>query len=106
MTTVVTTIFTQWKELWQLRNQDRHGKDYKTKADAAHRQAVTELMALYEMKDLVLPHHRWIFATPLHQLQNKRTSYLRAFIANYGPIIQQSSKAHTLESYQTQLETG
>ena len=103
---MITTIFTQWKELWQIRNQDRHGKDYKAQADAAHRQAVTELMTLYELKDSVEPHLQWIFDTPLHQLQHKRTSYLRAFLANYGPIIHHSSHANTPESYQTQLETG
>ena len=106
VTSVITTIFTQWKELWQIRNHDRHGKDYKAQADVAHRQAVTELMKLYELQDFVEPHLRWLFATPLYQLQNKRTSYLRAVIANFGPIIQKSSKAYMLERHQTQLETG
>ena len=103
---MITTIFTQWKELWQLRNQDRHGKDYKAQADVAHRQAVTELMTLYELKDTLEPHLKWLFNTPLHQLENKRTSYLRAVIANFGSIIHKSSKAHMLERHQTQLETG
>ena len=44
-------------------NQDRHGKAYKAQADVAHRQAVTELMALYELKDSVEPHLQWIFDT-------------------------------------------
>ena len=49
---MITTIFTQWKELWKLRNQDRHGKDYKDKADVAYQQAVTELMMMmYKLKD-------------------------------------------------------
>ena len=39
---MITTIFTEWKELWQLRNQDKHGKDYKAQADTAHRQAVMD----------------------------------------------------------------
>ena len=75
VTSVITTIFTQWKELWQIRNHDRHGKDYKAQADVAHRQAVTELMTLYELQDSVEPHLKWLFDTPLYQLQNKRTSY-------------------------------
>ena len=58
---MITTIFTpQWKELWQICNHDRHGKDYKAQADVAHRQAVTELMTLYELKDSVEPHLKWI----------------------------------------------
>ena len=76
VTTMITTIFTQWKELWQLRNQDKHGKDYKAQADVAHRQAVTELKTIYEMKDQVLPHHAWIFKDPIHEVQNKSTSYI------------------------------
>ena len=103
---MITAIFTQWKELWQIRNHDRHKKDYKAQADVAHRQAVTELMKLYELQDFVEPHLQWLFATPLYQLQNKRTSYLRAVIANFGPIIQKSSKAYMLARHQTQLETG
>ncbi len=106
VTSVITTIFTQWLDLWKLRNQDRHGKDSQAQDDAARRQAVTELQTLYTLKDLVLPHHAWLFHTPLHQLQNKRTSYLRHFIANFGPLIHHSCKTNSLESYQTRLETG
>ena len=103
---MITTIFTQWKELWQLRNQDKHGKDYKAQADVAHRQAVTELMTMYEMKDQVLPHHAWIFKDPIHEVQNKNTSYIQAIVANFKPMIEQAIKDQELESYQTRLETG
>ena len=107
VTTMITTIFTQWKELWQLRNQDKHGKDYKVQADApAHRQAVMELINMYETKDQVLPHHAWIFKDPIHELQNKRTSYIRAIVANYKPMIEQAIQATAQESYQTRSETG
>ncbi len=106
VTSVITTIFTQWLDLWKLRNQDRHGKDSQAQDDVARRQAVTELQTLYNLQDLVLPHHAWLFHTPLHQLQNKRTSYLRHFIANFGPLIHHSCKTNSLESYQTRLETG
>ncbi len=81
-------------------------KNYKAQTDVAHRQAVAELQTLYRLQDLVLPHHAWLLHTPLHQLQNKRTSYLFAFLANYGPLIHQSCQANKNESYQTHLETG
>ena len=106
VTTIITTIFNQWLDLWKLRNHDKHGKDYKAQADAAHRQAVIELINMYEMKDQVLPHHAWIFKDPIHELQNKSTSYIRAIVANFKPMIEQAIKAQALESYQTRLETG
>ena len=104
--TWVTTIFNQWLDLWKLRNHDKHGKDYKAQADAAHRQAVIELINMYEMKDQVLPHHAWIFKDPIHELQNKSTSYIRAIVANFKPMIEHAIKAQEQESYQTRLETG
>ena len=98
VTTIITTIFTQWKDLWLLRNQDRHGRDFKTQSEAAHRQAVAEVIQMYEHKPQAEPCHAFIFSIPLHQRQNQTTYVLRAFISNYKPILE--------ESYQTRLETG
>ena len=81
-----------------MRNGDRHGRDYKTQAEAAKQQAVREIEQLYEYKGQLLPQHEWILATPLEQQRSKRTYVLRAFISNFGPIIE--------ESYKTRLETG
>ena len=97
-TGIITTIFQQWLDLWKLRNGDRHGRDYKTQAEAAKQQAVREIEQLYEYKGQLLPQHEWILATPLEQQRSKRTYVLRAFISNFGPIIE--------ESYKTRLETG
>ena len=86
VTTMITTFFTQWKELWQLRNQDKHGKDFKAQADAAHRQAVMELITMYEMKDSALPHHARIFKKSLSM--NFRTKAPRIFV----PLLPTSSQ--------------
>ena len=95
-TDIITSIFRQWLELWKLRNGDRHGRDYKTQAEAAKKQAVRELEQLYEYKGNVMPQHDWIFESSLEQQQAKWTYILS--ISNFGPVIE--------ASYKTRLNIG
>ena len=91
----------QWHDLWLTRNSDRHGHDKKTKAEAEKRQAIREVVQLYDYKGAIEPHLNWILELPLDQRVQKRTYVLRAWISSFGPILK---KSH--EHYQTRLETG
>jgi Reverse transcriptase-like len=97
-TALVRTIFQHWLELWTIRNNDRHGRDWQSKRIATKEQVMREITQLYEYKGMIMPHHEWIFHTTLEQQQQKSTYVLRAFVNNYKPVI--------LASYQTCLETG
>jgi hypothetical protein len=97
-TDIIKTIFTQWVALWKMRNQERHGHDYKSRKEAEHNQAVREMEQLYELKGHTQPDYEWIFHTPIEQQRTKTTYVLRAFISNYTSFVQ--------GGYQTRLETG
>ena len=47
-TEVIDFIFTQWWQLWEMRNHDRHGRDLATRQQADARQVDRELTMLYE----------------------------------------------------------
>jgi hypothetical protein len=100
MTTVIDTIFKEWNTLWDLRNGDRHGRDTKTKMQAAdERQAIRECTQLYEKhKDTVTADLQYLFAIPLQERFQQKYSALRQWIDGWKPIIE--------KSYTTALETG
>jgi hypothetical protein len=97
-TAITHTILQHWLDLWNIRNTDRHGRDWQSKQVAAKAQVLREIKQLYEYKGMIMPHQEWIFHTTLEQQQQKTAYVLRAFVNNYKPVI--------LESYQTRLETG
>ena len=47
-TEVIDFIFTQWWHLWELRNQDRHGRDLESRLQAEARQVERELTMFYD----------------------------------------------------------
>jgi hypothetical protein len=54
-------LLTSWKELWQVRNNERHGQE-KMQRDAFTLQVVTaELQELYRLKNDVCPSDRHLF---------------------------------------------
>ena len=95
---VAQCILSSFIDLWELRNRERHGSDFQTKAQAIRAQTTRELEHLYSWKGQVMPRHNWILATPLDQRKNLRTYAMRAFISNYKPILE--------ESYKERLATG
>ena len=100
-TALATLFLDQWYKCWLARNSDRHGHDKQTQADAAKRQAIREVVQIYDLyKGQVEPHLNWILAMPLDDRIQKKTYVLRAWINSYEPILKKSHE------YQTRLETG
>ena len=65
-TEVIDFIFTQWWKLWELRNQDRHGRDLATQRQATAQQVDRELTMFYDDYEGTVPQHlNWIFDTRL-----------------------------------------
>jgi hypothetical protein len=81
-----------------MRNEDRHGRAWKSQNIATKEQVTREVEQLYTYKGKIMPNQEWIFHTDLEQQMTKTTYVLRAFVSNYKPVI--------LRSYQTRLETG
>lgn len=97
-TDIIKTIFNQCLALWKMRNEERHGHDYKLRREAEQNQAVREMEQLYELKGQIQPEDEWIFNIPIEQQKTKTAYVLQAFLSNYTPLVQ--------GSYQTRLETG
>ena len=97
-TTVIQEILQGWLDLWTLRNKDRHGHDHQTKQQAATAQAHRELEQLYSLKGQVLPEHEWLFDIPLQARLGMKTYYIRAYLTNWKPVLE--------ESYKERLATG
>ena len=90
----------QWFNLWEVRNQDLHGHDAQSRADALKRQAIREITLIYEKyKGNIRPEDDAnIFNKDLNQRTQMTTTAMRMWINSWS--------AHLEESYQTQLETG
>lgn len=97
-TTVADTLLQQWWALWELRNEDRHGRDKATRSQADQRQAIREMQQLYDIKDTISPSLHWIFSQPLEDKLHWPATVMRAWITNFKPLIE--------GGYTTALETG
>jgi hypothetical protein len=97
-TEVISTIFTQWLNLWKLPNEDCHGRDNKSQKEAERKQTNMELEQLYEYQSKIMQSDERIFQMNLEEQKQKPTYTMRAFIQNYSPIIK--------KSHQAQLKTG
>jgi hypothetical protein len=99
LTNLIDFIFAQWWTLWELRNEDRHGRDLATQSQAHARQAIHELTQIYDTYQHTVPARlEWLFTTSLQTRMQWPTHALRLWITTWKPILQ--------ESYTTALETG
>ena len=99
LTKVINTIFQEWWKLWELRNEDLHGRDLNTRTQAETRQGIRELTHLYQAHHDIAPLHlQWLFDIPLITRMQYNISTIRQWINRWKPILERS--------YQTELETG
>ena len=99
LTGLIHVIFQQWWLYWEGRNQDRHGKDIQSQAEAKKRQAIREVTQLYDTyHGNIMPEHEWLLQIPLLQRIIQPTYALRQWITTWEPVLEMS--------YKTRLETG
>ena len=84
---MVTNLLQKWLDLWHERNGDRHGRDYKSREEAAKRQALYEIQQLYDLKDNLPAEHQWIFHVPLETCLQWPSYMVRAFVNAYKPVV-------------------
>jgi hypothetical protein len=87
VTTVIDLIFKEWFQLWETRNQERHGKDKTAKAVAEKAQVQREVQQLFERKHYVPSHLHYIFRKPLAQMLQQATYVLRAWVNSFKPVL-------------------
>ena len=112
-TEVIDFILLQWWNLWESRNQDRHGRDLATTQQAAAQQVDWEMTLLYdEYKGKVPQHLDWIFNTPIDVRRQWPTSTARQWLATWSQILHDATVPEADPTnpenypYNTALETG
>ena len=112
-TEVIDFILTQWRHLWDLRNQDRHGRDLATQQQANALQVDRELHMFYDEYKARAPQHlRWLFNTPIEVRQQWPTNATRQWLTTWKPLLHEELIPEAAPTnpenypYTTALETG
>ena len=103
-TNMIGTIWTDWFELWTMRNEDRHGKDKSSRASAKRGQMIREVEALYMLASEVHPEDTDIFDVELETLLQRSTSSLFSWKANWEPVIRSSINKYRAQERQQRSE--
>ena len=112
-TNVIDFIFTQWWQLWELRNQDQHGWDLATRIQATALQVDRELQQFYANYETTAPQHlAWLFNTPLEIRQQRPHRATRQWLTTWTPLLIDALNPEAAPTnpenypYTTALETG
>ena len=84
---MINTLWGEWFKMWEDQNQDRHGSDAASRAQAQKKQALRELSQLYDWKPFISPANAKIFSTPLAEMQAKPMYQIIHFINQWKTII-------------------
>ena len=88
-TEIITFIFEQWWKLWELRNQDRHGRDYATRLQAQALQVTHELQTFYADYAGKVPQTiNWLFDTTIETHRDRSTAATRQWLNTWRPIVE------------------
>ena len=88
-TEVISFIFDQWWKLWEVRNQDRHGRNLATRQQARAVQVSHELTMFYDdYADKVPQSLRWIFDTTVETHRDRPTAATRQWLNTWRPIVE------------------
>ena len=77
-TSIIDFVFKQWWNLWDMRNEDRHSKDRRSREQADQCQAIPEMTQLYQHRGTLAPHLQWILEPPLATRLHWKTTMMRA----------------------------
>ena len=110
---IVDCISQQWWTIWELRNQDRHGRDHLTQAQASTLQAHRELQLLYNKYELIAPQQlQWLFNIDVNTCKQWPTNKLWQWIHTWQPTLEEKTNPQWAPTnpenypFQTALETG
>ena len=92
---ILSAIAVRWKQRCHLLHQ-RNDNTTESRRRVQH-----QIRTLYGCKDLVLQQDQQIFSTPLHEILQRPTYTLKAFISQFKPIIKQSIQ---MQSEQTKRQ--
>jgi hypothetical protein len=112
---IIRPNFTACQDLWTTRNDERHGKDAKTKKSLHAAQVGRNLHALYAVRDEVLAADRDLFRDTVEEHLTDEIYTIRQWVLSHKSTIQQSrresqrcstTKIKLLPSYFPPLKKG
>ena len=110
---VIDFIFTQWWQLWEMRNQDRHGCDLSTQQQVTARQVDRELQLFYANYETTAPQYlRWLFDMSFEVRQQWPPYVTRQWLTTWQQLFCDALNPATAPTnpenypYSTELETG
>ena len=87
-------LLRSWFEVWETRNQERHGKDEEARKEKRKDTIKFQLNELYKLKHKVLPAHLHLFLSDAQTHFSTTTvlDSLEDWISTFGPAIHASAK--------------
>ena len=95
---IIQTIWTQWKEVWLLRNEVIHGHDIITKNRAKRTTAVRKLTRIYALRHQMLPSHTELLFPTLEEHLLLSTKTITNWITVHETLIDSGIKEATLKA--------
>ena len=89
---IIKPLFTACQDLWTIRNDERHGKDAKTKKGLRTAQVDRDLRALYLLQPEVLAADRDLFRDSVDEHLTDAIYTIRQWVRSYSPIIYRSRR--------------
>ena len=89
VTQITKIIFNFTYDVWDERNNKRHGRDETEREKILVERAVQQTFALYEIRHEVLPRHKDLFYDTLvqHQDTEKSSRCLQQWVITWGPVL-------------------
>ena len=109
---MIAFIFDQWWCLWEIQNQDRHGRNLATTQQAMARQVDQELTMFYDTYEDRTPQHlQWLFNTMIDVRRQWPPNTTRQWLNTWTPLLQEALNPEAAPTnpvnypYSTVLET-
>lgn len=100
--TLIRLLATSSYQLWEIRNDCRHGKDAATQRQALQEQTQRELRCLYQLRPLVLAQDRTLFRNTVELHLSETVPQQRSWLLHHKKLIVHSVK---VAAAQAKLQT-
>jgi hypothetical protein len=87
---LIQCIWERWYHLWKLRNQDVHGNDQRTQAEASRREASRQLGEIYRNRNLYETHVQKLLHGDISDHEHHDFRVTRNWISVNAPIFRES----------------
>jgi hypothetical protein len=89
---LIRTIWKAWMKLWQLRNEELHGRDETTRTRSERREIERELREVYARRHHLEPRVQGLLFRDEHEHTQRPTWITRNWLNVNGPILRDSMR--------------